>query len=115
MAHMGEYFMISTGINPKVKTAQKSRNHLALCKIFWLENTTQTSSTYTSFKRRHYHISTIIKNATIQECFFWNVKLSIKYVFKMHLFIRTFYNLLRQQNDFEWTIEHERGSMKLRS
>ena len=47
--------------------------------------------------------------------FFWNVKLSIKYVFKMHLFIRTFYNLLRQQNDFEWTIEHERGSMKLRS
>ena len=86
MAHMDEYFMISTGINPKVKTAQKSRNHLALCKIFWLENTTQTTSTYTSFKRRHYHISTIIKNATIQECFFFGML-----NFQLNMFLKCTY------------------------
>ena len=30
-----------------------------------------------------------------------------KYVYKMKLYIRPFYNILRQQKNFEWTIEHQ--------
>ena len=30
-----------------------------------------------------------------------------KYVYKMHLYLRPFYNILRQQNNFEWTTEHQ--------
>ena len=30
----------------------------------------------------------------------------IKYVYKMQLFLRPFYIILRQQNNFEWTTEH---------
>ena len=31
-----------------------------------------------------------------------------KYVYKMQLYLRPFYNILRQQNNFEWTIEHQK-------
>ena len=30
-----------------------------------------------------------------------------KYVYEMHLYLRHFYNILRQQNNFEWTTEHQ--------
>ena len=30
-----------------------------------------------------------------------------KYVYKMQLCLRPFYNILRQQNNFEWTTEHQ--------
>ena len=30
----------------------------------------------------------------------------IFYVYKMQLYLRPFYNILRQQNNFEWTTEH---------
>ena len=30
-----------------------------------------------------------------------------KYVYKMQLILRRFYNILRQQNNFEWTTEHQ--------
>ena len=30
-----------------------------------------------------------------------------KYVYKMKLYLRPFYNILRQQNNFEWTTEHQ--------
>ena len=30
-----------------------------------------------------------------------------KYVYKMQLYFRSFYNILRQQNNFEWTTEHQ--------
>ena len=30
-----------------------------------------------------------------------------KYVYKMLLYLRPFYNILRQQNHFEWTTEHQ--------
>ena len=30
-----------------------------------------------------------------------------KYVYKMQLYLRLFYNILRQQNNFEWTTEHQ--------
>ena len=30
-----------------------------------------------------------------------------KYVYKMKLYLRPFYNILRQQKNFEWTIEHQ--------
>ena len=29
------------------------------------------------------------------------------YVYKMQLYLRPFYNILRQQNNFEWTTEHQ--------
>ena len=30
-----------------------------------------------------------------------------KYVYKMQLYLKPFYNILRQQNNFEWTTEHQ--------
>ena len=30
-----------------------------------------------------------------------------KYVYKIQLYLRPFYNILRQQNNFEWTTEHQ--------
>ena len=30
-----------------------------------------------------------------------------KYVYKMQLYLRSLYNLVRQQNNFEWTTEHQ--------
>ena len=30
-----------------------------------------------------------------------------KYVYKMQLYLTPFYNILRQQNNFEWTTEHQ--------
>ena len=30
-----------------------------------------------------------------------------KYVYKMQFYLRPFYNILRQQNNFEWTTEHQ--------
>ena len=30
-----------------------------------------------------------------------------KYVYKMQLYLRPFYNILRQKNYFEWTTEHQ--------
>ena len=31
-----------------------------------------------------------------------------KYVYKKQLYLRPFYNILRQQNNFEWTTEHQK-------
>ena len=31
-----------------------------------------------------------------------------KYVYKIQLYLRPFYNILRQQNNFEWTTEHQK-------
>ena len=30
-----------------------------------------------------------------------------KYVYKLQLYLRPFYNILRQKNNFEWTTEHQ--------
>ena len=42
----------------------------------------------------------------IQE-FFGMLNFLGKYVYKMQLYLRPFYNILRQQNNFEWTTEHQ--------
>ena len=42
----------------------------------------------------------------IQE-FFGVPNFFIKYVYKIQLYLRPFYNILRQQNNFEWTTEHQ--------
>ena len=31
-----------------------------------------------------------------------------KYVYKMQLYLRQFYNILRQQNSFDWTRKHQK-------
>ena len=45
---------------------------------------------------------------------YWNVKFPIgmlnflsKFVYKMQLYLKPFYNILRQQNNFEWTTEQQ--------
>ena len=38
----------------------------------------------------------------------WNVKLQSKNVYKMQLYLRPFYNIVRQLNNFEWTTEHQK-------
>ena len=35
------------------------------------------------------------------------LKFLSKYVYKMQLYLKPFYNILRQQNNFEWTTEHQ--------
>ena len=42
----------------------------------------------------------------IQE-FFGMLNFLSKYVYKKQLYLRLFYNILRQQNNFEWTTEHQ--------
>ena len=42
----------------------------------------------------------------IQE-FLGMLNFSSRYVYKMQLNLRPFYNILRQQNNFEWTTEHQ--------
>ena len=43
----------------------------------------------------------------IQE-FFELLNFLSKYVYKMQLYLRPFYNILRQQNNFEWISEHQK-------
>ena len=43
----------------------------------------------------------------IQE-FFGKLNFLSKYIYKMQLYLRPFYNILRQQNNFEWTTEHQK-------
>ena len=38
-----------------------------------------------------------------------------KYVYKMQLYLRPFYNILRQQNDFEWTTEHQKRFKEIKT
>ena len=33
---------------------------------------------------------------------------SSKYVYKMQIYLSAFYNILRHQNNFEWTTEHQK-------
>ena len=42
----------------------------------------------------------------IQE-FFGMLNFLSKYVYKIQLYLRSFYNILTQQNNFEWTTEHQ--------
>ena len=35
----------------------------------------------------------------------WNLNFLSKYIFKTQLYLRSFYNILRQQSNFEWTTE----------
>ena len=39
---------------------------------------------------------------------FGMLKFLSRYVYKMQLYLRPFYNTLRQQNNFEWTTEHQK-------
>ena len=43
----------------------------------------------------------------IQE-FLGTLKILSKYVYKMQLYLRPFYNILSQQNNFEWTTEYQK-------
>ena len=38
-----------------------------------------------------------------------------KYVYKMQLYLRPFYNILRKQNNFEWTTEHQTGFEEIKT
>ena len=38
-----------------------------------------------------------------------------KYVYKMQLYLRPFYNILRQQNNFEWTTEHQKRFKEIKT
>ena len=37
------------------------------------------------------------------------------YVYKMQLYLRSFYNIFRQQNNFEWTSEHQKRFEELKT
>ena len=37
-----------------------------------------------------------------------------KYLYKMQIFLKPFYNILRQQNNFEWTTEHQTRFKKIK-
>ena len=38
-----------------------------------------------------------------------------KYIYKMQLYLRTFYDILRQQNNFEWRTEHQKRFEKIKT
>ena len=47
--------------------------------------------------------------------FFGRLNFLNKYVCEMKLCLRTFYNNLRQQNTFEWTLEHQKRSDEIKT
>ena len=56
--------------------------------------------------RRNHKASPPSNEKKIQE-FFGMLNFLGKYVYKLQLNLKPFYNIVRQQNNFEWTTEHQ--------
>ena len=95
--------------NENLKAAP-DKSHFFLTRVKFLgHNIERNRNTITPLKSR---IDAIQKfqpptnKKKIQE-FLGMPKFLSKYVYKMQLYLRPFYNILRQQSNFEWTTEHQ--------
>ena len=83
-------------------------SHFFLTRVKFLGHNIE-KNTITLFKSQIYAIQKLqppTKQKKIQE-FLGILNFLSKYVYKMQLYLTPFYNILRQQNNFEWTTEHQ--------
>ena len=93
--------------NKNMKAAP-DKSRFFLTRIKFLVHITE-SNTITPLKLRIHAIQKLqppTNKKKIQE-FLGMLNFISKYVYKMQLYLRPFYNILRQQNNFEWTTEHQ--------
>ena len=93
--------------NENLKAAP-DKSHFFLTKVKFLGHNIE-KKTITPLKSRIDAIQKLqppTNKKKIQE-FLGMLNFLSKYVYKMQLYLRPFYNILRQQNNFEWNIEHQ--------
>ena len=93
--------------NKKLKAAPNN-SHFFLTRVKFLVHNIERN-TITPLKSRIDAIQKLqppTNKKKIQE-FLGMLNFFSKYVYKMQLYLRPFYNILRQQNNFEWTTEHQ--------
>ena len=95
--------------NENLKAAP-DKSHFFLTRVKFLRHNIELyRNTITPLKSRIDAIQKLqppTKKKKIQE-FLGMLNFLSKYVYKMQLYLRPFYNILRQQNNFEWTTEHQ--------
>ena len=93
--------------NENLKAAP-DKSHFFLTRVKFLGHYIERN-TITPLKSRIYAIQKLqspTNKKKIQE-FLGMLNFLSKYVYKMQLYLRPFYNIFRQQNNFEWTTEHQ--------
>ena len=94
---------------PKKMKAVPDKSHFFLTRLKFLGHNIEENTIIPLNSR----IDAIIKlklpsnKKKIQE-FLEMLNFSCEYVYKMQLYIRPFYYILRPQNNFEWTTEHQK-------
>ena len=101
-----QYHQILKNENMK---AAPDKSHFFLTRVKFLEHIIERN-TITLLKSRIDAIQNFqppSNKKKIQE-FFGVLNFLSKYVYKRQLYLRPFYNILRRQNNFEWTTEHQK-------
>ena len=96
-------------LQKKNMKAAPDKSHFFLTRVKFLGNIIE-SNAITPLKSRIDAIQKLqppSNKKKIQE-FFGMLNFLSKYVYKLQLYSRPFYNILRQQNNFEWTTEHQK-------
>ena len=107
-----EMFMILEQFHQILKKenmkAAPDKSHFFLTRVKFLGHIIERN-TLTSLRSRIHAIQKLqlpTNKKKIQE-FLGMLNFLSKYVYKMQLYLRSFYNILRQQNNFEWTTEYQ--------
>ena len=93
--------------NENMKEAP-DKSHFFITRVKFLGHIVE-KKTITQLKSREDAIQKIqppTNKKKVQE-FLGKLNLECKYVYKMQLYLRPFYNILRQQNNFEWATKHQ--------
>ena len=88
--------------------AAPDKSHFFLTRVKFLGHNVERN-TITPLKSRKDAIQKLqppTNKKKIQE-FLGMLNFLSKYIYKMQLYLRPFYSILRQQNNFEWTTEHQ--------
>ena len=92
--------------------AAPDKSHFFLTRVKFLGHNIERN-TITPLKSCISKTSTTYNKKKIQE-FLGILNFLSKYVYKVYLYLRPFYNILRQQNNFEWTTEHQTRFEKIK-
>ena len=101
-------------LHENIKAAPDKSHFSNTCKTCW---TYYTKKHYHSIKISHRcntKFSTTVQYKKIQD-FVGVLNFLSEYIYKMQLYLKPFYNILRQQSNFEWTTEHQTRSEKIKT
>ena len=99
---------ISPNTSERKSEGRPDKSHFFLTRVKFLGHNIERKTT-TPLKSRIDAIQKLqppTNKKKIQE-FLGMLNFLSKYVYKMQLYLRPFYNILRQQNNFEWNTEHQ--------